>query len=358
MKRTIVLLFVIAACSVQAQKQVSESDIVGTWKVTRVSMSGTFEYDAIKNKLLPGNAIQYSLDHDKDGKMKEVVEKMRSQIAKDAAGRFFMFDNQKEYKYVTSEQNERGVYLIENNPQAPDVNASEDDFLLYANCYGYFARIQNIITDGGNKKYNINIILKDDAFELSLAFRSPPNLMNKKGSMMVIGFKKVNEGDAASIKKQAEADRLAFEKQKAKDETEAKIQKEKNEAAAKASKEKETAEKNKKDEEAGGKIYYSAQQEPAYPGGNEAWSKFLTKTVNFSTGAENGATESKYTVTVSFTVNTDGSISNVAVDNDPGYGMGKEAIRVINRSGSWIPAVQDGQKVRFRYKKNIPFISE
>jgi protein TonB len=54
-------------------------------------------------------------------------------------------------------------------------------------------------------------------------------------------------------------------------------------------------------------------------------------------------------VYVSYVVEKDGSIDEVKVLKDIGYGTGEEAIRVLNNSPKWIPAEQNGEKVRCSY---------
>ena len=87
---------------------------------------------------------------------------------------------------------------------------------------------------------------------------------------------------------------------------------------------------------------------PKFPGGID---KFLTYVAtNFKADEE---IESTIKVTVSFVVEKDGSMSNIAVRNNPGYGMGEEAIRVLkSMKTKWEPGMKDGEKVRAFY--NLP----
>jgi protein TonB len=58
-------------------------------------------------------------------------------------------------------------------------------------------------------------------------------------------------------------------------------------------------------------------------------------------------------VIVSFVVEKDGSIVDVKVIKDLGYGTGAEAIRVLKLSPKWTPAMQDGKPVRVMYSLPI-----
>ena len=45
----------------------------------------------------------------------------------------------------------------------------------------------------------------------------------------------------------------------------------------------------------------------------------------------------------------DGSLTDIKVVRDIGYGTGKEAERVLRKSPRWTPAEQNGKKVRCSY---------
>jgi protein TonB len=100
------------------------------------------------------------------------------------------------------------------------------------------------------------------------------------------------------------------------------------------------------------KEFTSVQVEAKFPGD---WNKFLERNLNAQTPADNGAPPGKYTVTVSFLVSKDGSISEVQALNDPGYGCADEATRVIKKGPKWTAAIQNGRNVIYRQKQNIVF---
>jgi protein TonB len=102
-------------------------------------------------------------------------------------------------------------------------------------------------------------------------------------------------------------------------------------------------------------IFTSVQIQSTFPGGTEAWVKFLSRTLNRDLPVENGAPSGRYSVSVSFVVARDGSISDVKAENDPGYGTAAEAVRVIQKGPKWIPAEQNGHKVIYRHRQAIVF---
>jgi periplasmic protein TonB len=103
------------------------------------------------------------------------------------------------------------------------------------------------------------------------------------------------------------------------------------------------------------KEFKTVQIQAKFPGGPDAWSKYLQRNLKSDTPTENGAPTGSYTVVVSFLVDKDGNISEVKAENDPGYGTAAEATRVIGRGPKWIPAVQNGRNVIYRQKQAITF---
>src|SRR6478752_2446669 len=68
------------------------------------------------------------------------------------------------------------------------------------------------------------------------------------------------------------------------------------------------------------KVFTVVQIAAEYLGGLAAWSKYLERNLNRDLPVENGAPPGKYTVIVSFIVSKTGDVSEVAAENDPGYG--------------------------------------
>ncbi|WP_166921787.1 energy transducer TonB [Flavobacterium poyangense] len=88
---------------------------------------------------------------------------------------------------------------------------------------------------------------------------------------------------------------------------------------------------------------------PEFPGG---MAKFYTFVGNNFQRPELDA-EKTLRVYVSFVVEKDGSLTDIMVKNDPGYGMGKEAVRVLKSlKTKWTPGILNGKAVRTAY--NLP----
>ena len=97
-------------------------------------------------------------------------------------------------------------------------------------------------------------------------------------------------------------------------------------------------------------IYNTAgiEVKPDFPGGLEKFYKFVGK--NFQVPEEEGL---KGKVFVTFVVEKDGSLTDIKVLRDIGYGTGKEAIRVLKSCPRWNPGEQNGKKVRVLYSLPI-----
>jgi len=90
------------------------------------------------------------------------------------------------------------------------------------------------------------------------------------------------------------------------------------------------------------------EQKPEFPGGMDKFYAFVGK--NYTPPEEEGL---KGKIYVQFVVEKDGSLTDIKVIRDIGYGTGKEAIRVLNKCPKWLPGEQNGKKVRVLYQLPI-----
>jgi protein TonB len=103
------------------------------------------------------------------------------------------------------------------------------------------------------------------------------------------------------------------------------------------------------------KIFPIVQNEAQFPGGANAWRKFLERNLNSDVPNEHGAPQASYKVIISFVVDREGNLSDIVAENDPGYGTKEEAIKAIRKSPKWTPAFQNGRNVRYRQRQAITF---
>jgi TonB family protein len=100
-------------------------------------------------------------------------------------------------------------------------------------------------------------------------------------------------------------------------------------------------------------VFDVVEEAPSFPGGMEAWGKFLTENLEYPALAKRMGVEG--TVYLVFEVRADGSVQNVEILRGIGAGCDEEAMRVINKSPNWDPGKQRGRKVNVRMRLPIRF---
>jgi len=96
--------------------------------------------------------------------------------------------------------------------------------------------------------------------------------------------------------------------------------------------------------------FVSMENPPNYPGGLDKFYKYLGDNIKYPPMAAENNIQGK--VLVSFTVEKDGSLTDLKVERKLGYGTDEEAMRVLKLSKRWNPGMQNGKPVRVKY--NIP----
>ncbi|WP_306349859.1 energy transducer TonB [Flavobacterium sp. '19STA2R22 D10 B1'] len=99
----------------------------------------------------------------------------------------------------------------------------------------------------------------------------------------------------------------------------------------------------------------SVDTPPSFPGGNNSFLKYFDK--NFKM-PENSGDVIKGSIFISLIVEENGSLTNIKVIRDIGYGTGEEAIRVMKNCPKWIPAKLNGKSVRTEFIVPIKINSE
>jgi len=106
------------------------------------------------------------------------------------------------------------------------------------------------------------------------------------------------------------------------------------------------------------KVFTKVENEAQFPGGQQAWIRYLQKNLNANAPVDNGAPPGTYQVIVKFIVSKDGSISDVNAETKHGFGMEDEAVKIIKRGPKWTPALQNGRNVNAYRRQPITFIVE
>ena len=79
--------------------------------------------------------------------------------------------------------------------------------------------------------------------------------------------------------------------------------------------------------------------------------KYIRKTLQYPQVEKEAGIQG--TCYVTFVVEKDGSLTDIKVVRDIGFGTGKEAIRVLKSCPKWNPGEQNGKKVRVLYSLPI-----
>jgi hypothetical protein len=102
-------------------------------------------------------------------------------------------------------------------------------------------------------------------------------------------------------------------------------------------------------------VFNKVEQEASFPGGLNGWQKYLMKNLNPQIPIDKGAPAGLYQVIVRFIVDRNGHLSDIQAETNNGYGTEEEVIRIIKRSGDWIPATQNGRKVNAYRRQPVTF---
>jgi len=101
------------------------------------------------------------------------------------------------------------------------------------------------------------------------------------------------------------------------------------------------------------KVFVSVEQAPSFPGGLNAFGKFLEHNIKYPAKSRENNIQGK--VFVSFIVEVDGSLSDVVALRGPSEDIKAEAVRVLASSPKWDPGIQNGREVRVQYTVPINF---
>ncbi|MFO7873864.1 MAG: energy transducer TonB [Bacteroidales bacterium] len=107
------------------------------------------------------------------------------------------------------------------------------------------------------------------------------------------------------------------------------------------------------EEEEEDEIFMVVEDQPQFPGGEEARQRFLEENLRYPQMAREAGIQG--TVFVTFVVEPDGSVSNVEILRGIGGGCDEEAIRVVKQMPKWEPGRQRGQAVRVQFNMPIRF---
>jgi len=102
-----------------------------------------------------------------------------------------------------------------------------------------------------------------------------------------------------------------------------------------------------------GPVFSAVEIQPTFPGGEEGFGRFLQTNIRYPEAARKNNVQGR--VFIQFTIEKDGSLSNMRTLRDPGAGLGDEAVRVLSASPKWLPGIQNGMAVRVQYTVPVNF---
>ncbi|MBC7745624.1 MAG: energy transducer TonB [Flavobacterium sp.] len=104
-----------------------------------------------------------------------------------------------------------------------------------------------------------------------------------------------------------------------------------------------------------GKLYDlgSVDQAPEFPGGQNAFGKFLGSNIRYPASARENNTQGK--VYIGFVVEKSGELTDLKIIKGIGGGCDEEALRVLQNSPAWKPGTFEGKPVRTSYTFPVTF---
>jgi N-acetylmuramoyl-L-alanine amidase len=105
-----------------------------------------------------------------------------------------------------------------------------------------------------------------------------------------------------------------------------------------------------------GQVLKKVTTKPEFPGGNEAWKKFLMRNLNSSIPVSEKWVSGTYNILVKFIVEKDGTLVNITTENYTDSKTAKHCINVIKNGPKWVPAKQNGKIVAAYRLQPITFI--
>lgn len=97
-------------------------------------------------------------------------------------------------------------------------------------------------------------------------------------------------------------------------------------------------------------IFINVDKIPEYSdGGLDGLRKHISKSFRQPKMDEDKNIDIVGEIIAEFIVEIDGSVSNIKVNKDLGYGTGDEVVRILKRMKKWTPAIKENKYVRYKY---------
>lgn len=100
-------------------------------------------------------------------------------------------------------------------------------------------------------------------------------------------------------------------------------------------------------------IFFVVEVQPEFPGGLDSMYAYIQKNLIYPEKAKAEGIEGR--VFITFTIEKDGSVSNVKILRGIGGGCDEAAKEVVEKMPKWKPGKQRGKPVRFQFTLPIKF---
>ncbi len=100
-------------------------------------------------------------------------------------------------------------------------------------------------------------------------------------------------------------------------------------------------------------IFTIVDQQPEFPSGEAEMMKYIQKNLKYPPFARENGIQGR--MAVSFSVERDGSITDIKVIRSPAEELSQEAIRIVKNMPKWKPGLQRGKPLRVKYILPITF---
>ncbi|MBN8823552.1 MULTISPECIES: energy transducer TonB [unclassified Spirosoma] len=100
-------------------------------------------------------------------------------------------------------------------------------------------------------------------------------------------------------------------------------------------------------------VYTIVESAPAFPGGSKALTSYLQAMIHYPLMAQKEKIKGR--VFVSFIVEKDGSLTDIRLLKELGYGCDEEALLAVKAMPCWVPGSQSGIPIRVKYYLPIAF---
>ncbi len=103
-------------------------------------------------------------------------------------------------------------------------------------------------------------------------------------------------------------------------------------------------------------VCFGPEVDPEFPGGMDSLYAYLCRNVSYPAEARDSNITGK--VFVSFTIERDGSVTDVKILRDIGGGCGAAVVEAVKNMPRWKPATQYGKPIRMQFNLPVNFSLE